>query len=81
MRTTLTIEPDVAEKAKRAMQLTGMTFKDLVNEALRRGIDQVSAPKPVRPYRTRARPLGLKRGLSYDNIAELLAQTDKEDYR
>jgi len=28
-----------------------------------------------------ARPLGLKRGLNYDNIAELLAQTEQEDFR
>jgi len=81
MRTTLTIDPDVAEKAKLAQQATGMTFKDLINESLRCGIDQVCAPKVARPYRTEARPLGLKRGLNYDNIAELLAQTEQEDFR
>ncbi|MEM0966390.1 MAG: DUF2191 domain-containing protein [Verrucomicrobiota bacterium] len=81
MRTTLTIEPDVAEKAKLATQTTGMTFKELINEALRCGIDQVTAPRPSRRYRTKARSLGLKRGLNYDNVADLLAQTEREDYR
>lgn len=81
MRTTLTLEPDVAEKAKHAMQATGLTFKDLVNEALRCGIDQVSATKPAQPYHTQARRLGLRQDLSYDSSADLLAQIEMESYR
>jgi hypothetical protein len=81
MRTTLTIDPDVAMQAKEAIRLTGLPFKTLINSALRIGIDAVVAPKTARPYRTQGHPMGLRKGLSYDNIHELLAIVEKEDFR
>jgi len=81
MRTTLTIDPDVAVKAKKAVQLTGMHFKSLINKALRIGIDAVLAPKKSSPYRTHGHAMGLRKGLSYDNIQELLAVAEGEDCR
>jgi hypothetical protein len=38
MRTTLTIEPDVADLLKEAIEREHSTLKDVVNEALRRGL-------------------------------------------
>jgi hypothetical protein len=81
MRTTLTIDDDVAAKARQAVRTTGLSFKDLINRALRIGIDAVQAPQKARPYHTQARPMGLRKGLSYDNIAELLSVTEGEDHR
>ena len=81
MRTTLTIDDDVAAKARQAVRLTGMSFKDLINSALRIGIDVVQSPKKARPYRTQAHPMGLRKGLSYDNVAELLSVSEGEDHR
>jgi hypothetical protein len=81
MRTTLTIDPDIAVKAKKAVQLTGMPFKSLINQALRIGIDAVLSPKKSRPYRTEGRPMRLRKGLSYDNIQELLSVAEGEDFR
>jgi hypothetical protein len=81
MRTTLTIDPDIAAKARKAVQVTGMPFKSLINQALRIGIDAVLSPKKSRPYRTKGRALGLRKGLSYDNIHELLAVAEGEDFR
>ena len=80
MRTTLTLDPDVAAKAKKGAAKLGKPFKEIVNAALRIGLDQVLNPPPARPYRTRARPLGLRRGFSYDNVGELLARAEGEDY-
>ncbi len=81
MRTTLTIDPDIAVKAKKAVQMTGMPFKTLINQALRIGIDAVMSPKKSRPYRTKGRAMGLRKGLSYDNIHDLLAMAEGEDFR
>lgn len=81
MRTTLTIEPDVAAKAKKAVQVTGLPFKSLINQALRIGIDSVLAPKKSRPYQTKGHAMGLRKGLSYDNIHELLSLAEGEDFR
>ncbi len=81
MRTTLTLDPDVAAKAKRGAAKLGKPFKEIVNAALRIGLDQVLNPPAAKSYRTKARPLGLRRGFSYDNIGELLARAEGEDYQ
>jgi mRNA-degrading endonuclease RelE of RelBE toxin-antitoxin system len=80
MRTTLTLDPDVADKAKKGAAKLGKPFKEIINAALRTGLDQILNPRPSVPYRTKPRPLGLRRGLSYDNIGELLARAEGEDY-
>ena len=81
MRTTLTLDPDVAAKAKRGAARLGKPFKEIVNAALRLGLDQVFHPPASKTYRTKGRPLGLRRGFSYDNIGELLARAEGEDYQ
>lgn len=80
MRTTLTLDPDVAAKAKKAAARLRKPFKDLINAALRVGLEEVLKPPPARPYRTTPRPLGLRKGFSYDNIGELLAHAEGEDH-
>jgi hypothetical protein len=44
MRTTLTLEPDVALKLKRKMAEQKLTLKDAVNQALRAGLAAKDAP-------------------------------------
>ena len=80
MRTTLTLDPDVAEKARRGAAQLGKPFKEVVNMALRVGLEVVMAPPASKPYRTKQRPLGLREGFSYDNISELLARIEGEDH-
>jgi len=62
MRTTLTLDPDVAAKAKKGAAKLGKPFKEVINTALRLGLEQVLNPPTVKPYRTVPRPLGLRRG-------------------
>lgn len=80
MRTTLTLDPDVAAKVKKGAARLGKPLKEVVNMALRAGLDAVLKPAAAKPYRTRARPMGLRRGLSYDNVSELLARAEGEDH-
>lgn len=80
MRTTLTLDPDVAAKAKKGAAKLGKPFKQIINTALRIGLDEVLEPKS-KPYRMKGRPLGLRPGFSYDNIGELLAQLEGEEHR
>lgn len=81
MRTTLTLDPDVAARAKKGAATLKKPFRDVINEALRVGLDTVLQPPAAKPYRTRARPLGLRTGFSYDNISELLARAEGEDHQ
>lgn len=76
----MTLYPDVAAKAKRGAAKLGKPFKEVINEALRIGLDALMQPAKCRPYRTRSFPMGLREGLSYDNVAELLARAEGEDY-
>lgn len=78
MRTTLTLDPDIAAKAKRGAAQLGKPFKEVINAALRIGLDEVLEPPKARPYRTEPRAMGLREGFSYDNIADLLAQAEGE---
>jgi len=80
MRTTLTLDPDVAAKAKQGAAKLRKPFKEVVNMALRIGLEAVLAPPTAKPYRTKPRPLGLREGFSYDNISELLATAEGEDH-
>ena len=78
MRTTLTLDPDVAAKAKEAAAKLRKPFKEVINAGLRLGLEQISAAGKTKPYRTKGRPLGLREGLSYDNVSELLALSEGE---
>ena len=80
MRTTLTLDYDVALKAKRGAARLGQPFK-AVNSALRIGLDEVLKPKAAKPYRTKPHSMGLRRDLNFDNIGELLAKIEGENYR
>ena len=48
MRTTVTLDPDVAALLKRAMRERAVTFKQALNDAVRAG----AAPQPPRRPRT-----------------------------
>jgi hypothetical protein len=78
MRTTLTLDPDVAAEIKKGAAETGKSLKEVVNAALRIGLAQVLKPAEARRYRTKGRPMGLRAGLSYDDIGELLARDEGE---
>lgn len=74
MRTTITLDPDVAALVERVVAARRQRFKDVVNSALRLGLAQFDAPEaPQAPFRTASVSLGGCRMTSLDNIAEALA--------
>ena len=81
MRTTLTLEDDVMDRARAVAARLHEPFRKVVNEALRAGLKTVEAPAVSRPYRTQPQKLGLKPGLNFDNIQELLSQIEGEASR
>ena len=81
MRTTLSIDDDVLERARTVAARLRTPFKTIVNEALRAGLDQVEQPANQRRYKTKAHKMGLRQGRNLDNIQELLAQIEGEDSR
>lgn len=77
MRTTITLDDDVAAKLRSVARRSGRAFRDVVNEVLRRGLarDPLSAPR--QSFRVVTRDLGaLRPGLNLDNIAELIERVE-----
>jgi hypothetical protein len=81
MRTTLTLDDDVVDLLKRVRKARKVRHKDIVNDALRRGLTQMATrPKRRRPYRTPSTDLGPSLIGSLDNIGQVLeiAEIDPE---
>jgi len=82
MRTTLTLDEDVAVSLERLRKTRNAGLKELVNEALRRGFREMTArPKARKPFRTRTVDLGQPKIANLDNIAEVLAIIEGEAYK
>jgi hypothetical protein len=83
MRTTLTLDDDVAAALDRLRKTRSARLKDLVNEALRRGLQEMMSarPKQREPFRTQAVALGRLRIGSLDNVAEALAIAEGESFK
>lgn len=82
MRTTLTLDDDVAATLERLRRTREASLKELINEALRRGLQEMSArPKRRGTFRTTAVSLGQPRIASLDNVADALAVAEGEAFR
>jgi toxin-antitoxin system PIN domain toxin len=74
MRTTLTLDADVAARLARVTRKRRAPFKTIVNEALRAGLDAVErAAVSNARFRTRGFELGTSLIGSLDNVEEALA--------
>jgi len=81
MRTTLRLDDDVAAMLEQLRKSRDVSLKDLLNEALRRGLkDMGNRPKRRKRLRTRSVALGPLRiqGL---NIGEALTIAEGEAYK
>ena len=82
MRTTLTLDDDVAAALERLRQTHQTNWKQLVNQVLREGLKQMRArPKRQEPFRTTAVSLGRLRIGSLDNVSEALSAAEGEAFR
>lgn len=82
MRTTLTLEDDVAARLRAEARRTGRPFKTLVNEALRVGLAEKRRLQPRQRFTIKAHNFGgLQPGVSLDNIGELLERIEGIDHR
>jgi hypothetical protein len=78
MRTTLTLDEDVAAAVRREVRRSGRAFKQVVNELLRAGLRARTAP-PARPYRLEARSLGgVMPGIDLDRALRLADALEDE---
>jgi len=78
VRTTLTLDDDVATLLSKEVRRTGEPFKQVVNRYLRLGL--TASKKPVRkPFKVTPINLGLPR--DFDKVEELLEYLEGPEYR
>jgi hypothetical protein len=82
MRTTLTLDPDVAAQIQAELARSGSSLKQIVNDALRRGLarrDQAD-PATAGPYTVPVR-LGLRSVPEVADVSEAIARVEGDDHR
>jgi hypothetical protein len=81
MRTTLSLDDDVAARIEHLRRTLDKPLKEVVNEALRRGLVGMHEPRPTVLYRTQPVDLGRCRLPNVDDVASALAAAEGEGYR
>jgi hypothetical protein len=79
VRTTLTIADDLLDRLKREARRSRRPLKAVVNDALRRGIDQLRPPARRRAFAQRTFRMGFPPGSSLDKALQLAARLDDEE--
>jgi hypothetical protein len=81
VRTTLSIDDDIAGLVEHEMKRSGDSFKGTVNRLLRIGLTASREPETGKAFEVTSFALGLRPGLSYDCIAELLDEAEGPYHR
>jgi hypothetical protein len=82
VRTTLTLDDDVAAKLKAESRRAGRPFREIVNETLRRGLASRRVTAQRKTFKIWTRDLGdLKPGLSLERVAELIEHVEGSLHR
>ena len=63
-------------KLEREARREGKSFKEVVNYYLRLGLTARQAYEPRRKFTVRARPMGLREGLSVASVARLVEELE-----
>lgn len=72
MRTTLTLDDDVARLLRERTRLTGAPFKEVVNEALRSGLQAHRRPsEPLPRFQVVPKAAGFRRGIDVLRLNQL----------
>ena len=81
MRTTLTLDDDVARKLAAEVRRSGQSFKSVVNACLRLALNARKPAVPVPPFAVRTRPLDPMPGVDFDNVEGLLDRVEGAERR
>jgi hypothetical protein len=77
MRTTVTLEADVARRLGEIRRVRKISFKQALNETLRQGLDQMLVKPKAKPFHTQPEDMGVLPHLNYDNIGDWLEVAEK----
>lgn len=79
MRTTLTIDDDLARRLKEEARRSRRSFKEVVNEVIARGLSAADAPAgPAAPFRVEATAAGFRPGVDIRKLSKLVDELELE---
>ena len=82
MRTTLTLDDDVAAALERLRKKRESSYRDIVNDVLRQGLQRINqAREPTARYVQRTHDAGKCLLPNIDNVWEVISQVEGEDFR
>ena len=81
MRTTLSLDDDVASRIEQLRRSLQKPLKEVVNEALRRGLAGLEEPRRAMPYHTQPVDLGKCRLPNVDDVAAAIAAAEGEGHQ
>ncbi len=79
MRTTLTLDADVAARLESEMKRSGEGMKAVVNRALRFGLGMTDQPMQPEPFHVEPHAFGVRPGVDLDRLNQLVDQLATED--
>ena len=80
MRTTVTLEPDVARLLDDHARRTRKSFKETLNAAVRLGLGRISHFPPTQEFIIEARPMLLKAGLDGGRFNSLVDEMETDGF-
>lgn len=78
MRTTLTLDPDVAQMLEEEVHRQRRPLKHVVNEAIRRGLSRAPEAAPP-PYRVAAHRTTLRSGIDPSGLNKLADEMEDDE--
>jgi hypothetical protein len=79
VRTTLTLDRDVAEGLEKEMRRTGNGLKATINDALRRGLRLAGRPPRAPRFQVEPHAFGIKPGVDLDRMNQLADELEAEE--
>jgi hypothetical protein len=79
MRTTLTLDPDVAERVRQEIASGKLSLKEVVNRGLRAGFN-LSGAAPATPFRVEAHASGYRPGVDALKLNQLVDELEAEAF-
>jgi hypothetical protein len=80
MRTTVTLEPDLAKKIKALAHRRHLSFKQALNEVIRLGLTSPARQDPQPRYTLEPHPSGFRPGIDTGKLNQLFDQLEVEDF-
>ena len=77
MRTTVTLDPDIAAKLKTVARQRGISFKEALNSAVRAGLS--GGRRATRPFKQHTQAMGLRPGINLDKALQLAGALEDEE--